>query len=146
MALGTRSYVNRSWMFMYAIIWFYIIIMTTFWRSFLIRWIGTKTIKNQWCDALTWDLGGIHLFKQLAISCTITWFISSFRSNCCQTWANSQNDNYFHSKWSKIVTLSENRCHFVNLLSFDNSYVLLSYRWITWSNSQLKSAGTHVDH
>ena len=90
-------------MFMYAIIWFYIIIMTTFWRSFLIRWIGTKTIKNQWCDALTWDLGGLHLFKQLAVSCWITWFISSFRSNRCQTWANS---------WQLFSLKMVKSCHF----------------------------------
>ena len=28
------------------------------------------------------------------------------------------NDNYFHSKWSKVVISSENSCHFLNLLSF----------------------------
>ena len=38
-------------------------------------------------------------------------------SNCRQTCANSQNDNYFHSKWSKVVILSENS-HCLNLLSF----------------------------
>ena len=27
-------------------------------------------------------------------------------------------DNYFHSKWSLVVFLSENGCYFVNLLSF----------------------------
>ena len=42
------------------------------------------------------------------VRCWITWFISSWEeSNCCQTLANSQNNNYFHPKWSKVVILSE---------------------------------------
>ena len=41
-------------------------------------------------------------------------------------WANSQNDNYFHSKWSMVVALGENNCHFVNFLSFACSSFFLS--------------------
>ena len=61
------------------------------------------------------------------VRCWITWFISSWEeSNCCQTLANSQNNNYFHPKWSKVVILSENSCPFFNLLSFGNSYLFSS--------------------
>ena len=38
--------------------------------------------------------------------------------------------------FTQIVVLSENRCHFVNLLSFASSYFFLSLRKITWLNSQ----------
>ena len=38
--------------------------------------------------------------------------------------------------FTQIVVLSENRCHFVNLLSFASSYIFLSLRKITWLNSQ----------
>ena len=47
-----------------------------------------------------------------------------------------KNDNYFHSKWSLVVVLSENRCHFVSLQSFAINYFFLSLRKITWLNSQ----------
>ena len=51
---------------------------------------------------------GLNLFKKLAVSPWITWFIlSSEKSSCCQTWANSQDDNYFPiSKWWKVVILT----------------------------------------
>ena len=38
--------------------------------------------------------------------------------------------------FTQIVVLSENRCHFVNLLSFASSYIFLSLRKLTWLNSQ----------
>ena len=38
--------------------------------------------------------------------------------------------------FTQIVVLSENRCHFVNLLSFASSYIFLSLRKIMWLNSQ----------
>ena len=50
-------------------------------------------------------LGGPQLFKQLAVTC---WLLDNMvylkwkESNSCQTWANSQNDNYFYCNWSKI--------------------------------------------
>ena len=47
-------------------------------------------------------LGPLHLFKLWAIGCWITWFISSWEeSNCYQTWANSQNDNF----WVKTILI-----------------------------------------
>ena len=50
---------------------------------------------------------GLNLFKKLAVSPWITWFISSSeKSSCCQTWPNSQDDNYFPSKWWKVVILT----------------------------------------
>ena len=49
-------------------------------------------------------------------------FFSSWeRKNWLQRWANSQNDIYFHSKWTLVVFLSKNGCHFVNLLSLARS-------------------------
>ena len=42
-----------------------------------------------------------------------------------------QNDNYFHSKWSKVVILSKDSRHFLNLLSFGGTFFLLSLREIT---------------
>ena len=38
--------------------------------------------------------------------------------------------------FTQIVVLSENRCHFVNLLSFASSYIFLSLRKVMWLNSQ----------
>ena len=55
----------------------------------------------------------------------------------------SKMHNHFHSNRSKIVILSENSCHFVNLLRFDNSYYLLSLRYITWFISQQIKAWTN---
>ena len=45
------------------------------------------------------DLGDLHLFKQLADKSRDL----PQENYCCQTRGNSQNNNYFHSKWSKIV-------------------------------------------
>ena len=42
----------------------------------------------------------------------------------------------FYSKWEPRTNLSENSCHFVNLLTFASSYFFLSLRKITWLNSQ----------
>jgi hypothetical protein len=64
------------------------------------------------------------------------------RKNCLQSWANSQNDNYFISKREPRIILSENSCHFVNLLSFEGSSFFLSMRKIMW---QPKTRG-HVEH
>ena len=63
---------------------------------------------------------------RLVFGCWITWFISSWeRNNCLISWANSQNNNHFYSKWS---VLSENSCHFVNSLIFSSIYFLLNLR------------------
>ena len=52
-----------------------------------------------WCVATCRRLGPLYLFKFWAVGWWITWFISSWEeNNCCQRWANSQNDNYFQSK------------------------------------------------
>ena len=51
------------------------------------------------------------------------------RKNCFQSWANSQNDNYF-----------------VNSLSFENSSFFLSMKKITWLNSQQPKTRGHVEH
>ena len=59
-------------------------------------------------------------------------FFLLFFTSC----ANSQNDNYFHSKRQPGTILSENNCHFVTLLSFASSSFFLSLRKITWLNSQ----------
>ena len=58
-------------------------------------------------------------------------FESRDLSQGCQKWANSQNDNYFHSKWQ---LLSETNCHFVNWVIFDNSHFLLSLTKVTSFN------------
>ena len=63
------------------------------------------------------------IFSSFELLAHVTWFILDWEeSNCCQSWANSQIDNYFHSKWQLLTVLSKNNCHFVNLHSFDNSY------------------------
>ena len=73
-------------------------------------------------------IGGLHLFKLWAVGWWITWLILCLeQDNLRQCLAYSQNDNYFHSKWSKVVILSETS-HFVNLLSFDSRYFLLSFK------------------
>ena len=49
-------------------------------------------------------------------------------------------------KMVKVVILSENSCHFVNLLSFASSSFFLSLRKITWLNSQQPKTRGHVEH
>ena len=60
-----------------------------------------------------------------------------------RTASNSQNDNYFHSKWSQVLVLSGTSCHFVNLLSFPSSSFFLSLK--KTRDSTHKSRG-HVEH
>ena len=60
----------------------------------------------------------------------------NLRNDCLLNLANSHNDNFFHSQWSLVVILSENRCHFVYFLSFVSSYLFFSLRKIMWLNSQ----------
>ena len=77
----------------------------------------------------------------------ITWSNSSWEiDNCLQCWANSQNDNYFHSKRQPRTILRENSCHFVNLLSFASRSFSLSMRKITWLNCQQPKTRGHVEH
>ena len=52
-------------------------------------------------------------------------YLSLEENNCCQSRASLKNDNCFHSKWQLLTILSENNCHFVNLLRFGNGYFLL---------------------
>ena len=59
---------------------------------------------------------------------TILIIVSSFpklthlRNDCLLNWANSQNDNYFHSKRQPRAILRKNTCHFVNLLSLASNH------------------------
>ena len=62
------------------------------------------------------------------------FLLSWQKNNCCQRWANSKNDNYFHSRWQLLTVLSENNCHFENWVIFDNSHFFLSLRQITSFN------------
>ena len=72
-------------------------------RAFI---IDIRPCKGDFCCRELLLLCGLYLFKQLAVgSCDLS-------SNCCQNWANSQNDNYFHSKagqklsfWVKIFVI-----------------------------------------
>ena len=46
-------------------------------------------------------IGPLHVLQFLAVGSWVTWFFSSWeRKNYLQSWANSQNDNYFGLKWS----------------------------------------------
>ena len=65
----------------------------------------------------------------LVFGCCLTWFISSWeRNNCLLSWANSQNDNYFHSKLQPRIISNKNSCYFMNLLSLASNYFFLSLR------------------
>ena len=57
-----------------------------------------------------------------------------------------QNDNHFHSKRPPRTILSENSCHFVNLLSFASSSFFLSLRKIMCLNSQQPKTRGHAEH
>ena len=82
-----------------------------------------------------------------AFGCWITWFISRWEENdCCQSLANSNNGNYFCSKWQLLTILNEINCHFENLLRFNNSYFHFSLRSITWSIRQQPKAWTNIGH
>ena len=77
----------------------------------------------------------------------LSWFFSCWeRKNCLQNWANSQKDNYFHSKGQPRTILSKKSCHFVNLLSFASISFFLSLRKITRLNSQQPKTRGHVEH
>ena len=73
----------------------------------------------------------------------LRWHSSTFK--CFQSWANSQDDNHFHSKRPPRTILSENSCHFFNLLSFVSSSFFLSMIKITWLNSQQPKTKGHVE-
>ena len=71
------------------------------------------TLKSEGAGNMPMKYSKIMLHKVQAVGSWITWFTSSWeQSNCCQTWAHPQNDNNLNSKWSKIVILGENSCHF----------------------------------
>ena len=96
-------------MLMYAIIWFYIIIMTTFWRSFLIRWIGKKLLK---INGVTLWLG-----TWVVYICSNSWLLAVGSRDLSQalevtvakpeqihdTWANS---------WQLFSLKMVKSCHF----------------------------------
>ena len=87
-----------------------------------------KNVRNLlwtlWLIMILWHLSGLHLFQQTSVDCWIMWFIYSWEGhNYCQSWANSQNDIYFHSKRHPRTILSENRFHFVDLLSLVNNHL-----------------------
>ena len=65
--------------------------------------------------------GGLHLFKQTSVEC---WIKSWEENNCFHSKTNSKNITYLHSDWPKVVLLKEYK----------------------WSNSQLKSVWTNVNH
>ena len=88
-----------------------------------------------------------YSLKFLAVGIWFKWFFSSWeRKNCQQSWANSQNDNYFHSKQQPRTILSEYSCHFLNLLIFASNSFFLSMRKIMWLNYQHSTARGYVEH
>ena len=65
--------------------------MSAIWVAFLAKGIRCKAL-----ETLGWST------FPLAFGCWITWFIWSWERNYyLQSWANSQNDNYFHWKQPK---------------------------------------------
>ena len=110
-----------------------------------IRFAQTFCLHNLSLDfILPWMLYMCSCF--LAVGSWITRFFSSWeRKNCSQSCANSQNDNYSHSKRQPMTIWSDNSCHFVNLLTFASSSFLLSMRKITWLNSQQPKNRGHVE-
>ena len=73
-------------------------------------------------------------------------FLNMTKKELLASWANSQNDNYFHSKRQRRTILSENSCHFVDLFSFAINSFSLSMRKIMWLNSQQPKTRGHVEH
>ena len=69
----------------------------------------------------------------LIIACFFPKF-THLRNNCLQSWPNSQNDNYFHSKRQPRTNFSENICHFVNLFSLANNHLIL--RWVNFEKEE----------
>ena len=100
--------------------------MCKFW--FFCLWYCAEKIKdiNREVDSDWWLYMGLILCskkkiltlesRDLSQTDTVLIIASSFsklthlRNDCLLNWANSQNDNYFHSKWSLVVVLSENSC------------------------------------
>ena len=84
-------------------------------------------------------LGALHVLYFLAVGSWVKWFLLSWeRKNCLQSWTNSQNDNTFHSKRQPRTILSENNCHFENLLIFASSFFFLSQRKKNPSSQKLE--------
>ena len=67
----------------------------------------------------------MELYKVLYI-CVSWWLFGSWITSFISSWEKklllqAEQINFFHSKWSglkKIIILTENSCHFVNLFSF----------------------------
>ena len=57
------------------------------------------------------------LMTKVIYTCSRSWLLADKLRDLSQaekkiTLGNSQNDNYFHTKWSKDVILNENNCNF----------------------------------
>ena len=101
--------------------------------------MGFLTRRNA---SLTWHRKVVYLCSRLlhiAVDVESRYLSKAEKKIIVYTrWANSQNDNFFHQKWSLI--------HFEWICSaFSNIKKILSMRKITWFNSQLKQTRTHVD-
>ena len=66
-----------------------------------------------------------------------TWFFSSWeRKNCLQSWTNSQNDNYYHSKQQPRTILSKKIIVILWICSALQAVLSFSaWEKITWLNS-----------
>ena len=89
-----------------------------FWFSTVLVWIQTTTVLNQNKKILKlWDRSRQLSQAEKKNDCYVTfWQFLNFTK-----W---QLHMYLHSKWfwvQNIVLLSENSCHFVNLINFANS-------------------------
>ena len=57
-----------------------------------------------------------------------------------------EGETEWYIKMRIVINLSENGCHFVNLLSFASSTFFLSLRKIMWLNLQQPKTRGHVEH
>ena len=58
-------------------------------------------------------LGGINLCWFVSLGFWITWFISNWEIfTVVASWANSQNDNFFHSKWQQYYIFERKQLSF----------------------------------
>ena len=92
-------------------------------RSYSSISLGKEMLQGDQINSSVWTVKDTC---PLSFGCWITYFISNWEgNNCLKRWANSQNDNYFHSK---RIIWNKNGCYFVNLLSLSNNYFFLSLR------------------
>jgi hypothetical protein len=115
-------------------------------------WISLFTAASEWEVALVNDFqkGGLGWFTcpLVCSRCELSHviFLKLRKKELPSKLSKFTKWQPFHLKRQHWTILSENSCHFVNLLNFASSCFFLSFRKITWVNSQQSKTREHVEY